>query len=305
MRGVIYLKKHLVKLRIIPYFIAIFLITILIQPNLIANEFIKNQNQFLYENTLYVGGSGPGNYSTIQGAINAASDGDTIFVYDDSSPYNEQLLIQKSINLIGENKETTIISHNSYLIIDIDTHNFTFQGFTVSGGGIGIAGIFSDSVICETVIDVIIAGIIVGYSQRNKFFNNTITTMEGYESSVAIDLYKSHNNEIYNNIIKFGDHGLSLWTSQHNKIYQNSISSFNIGLNLYWCFQNRFFKNTFLNNTNHLYFDNCSYNVLYRNYWDDWSNPLFRLFSGLRYCPFLNKTISGFMIDWFPALTPF
>ncbi|MBN2599728.1 MAG: hypothetical protein JXA75_04230, partial [Candidatus Thermoplasmatota archaeon] len=36
-------------------------------------------------NFLFVGGSGPGNYSTIQGAINAATNGDTVFVYDDSS----------------------------------------------------------------------------------------------------------------------------------------------------------------------------------------------------------------------------
>jgi len=38
-------------------------------------------------NTLYVGGSGPGNYTSIQDAIDDASDGDTVYVYDDSSPY--------------------------------------------------------------------------------------------------------------------------------------------------------------------------------------------------------------------------
>ena len=56
----------------------------------------------------YVGGSGPGNFTQIQDAIDNASNGDTIFVYDDSSPYFEHLSIQKQINLIGENKETTI-----------------------------------------------------------------------------------------------------------------------------------------------------------------------------------------------------
>jgi hypothetical protein len=33
---------------------------------------------------LYVGGSGPGNYTRIQDAIDDASDGDSVFVYDDS-----------------------------------------------------------------------------------------------------------------------------------------------------------------------------------------------------------------------------
>jgi len=61
-------------------------------------------------NWLYVGGSGPGNYTRIQDAIDNASDwGDTVFVYDDSSPYYEFLIINKSISLIGENKDTTII----------------------------------------------------------------------------------------------------------------------------------------------------------------------------------------------------
>jgi hypothetical protein len=36
---------------------------------------------------LYVGGSGPGNYSKIQDAVDNTSDGDTVFVYDDASPY--------------------------------------------------------------------------------------------------------------------------------------------------------------------------------------------------------------------------
>ena len=32
-------------------------------------------------NWLYVGGSGPGNYSVIQDAVDNASDGDTVYVY--------------------------------------------------------------------------------------------------------------------------------------------------------------------------------------------------------------------------------
>ena len=53
-------------------------------------------------NILYVGGSGPGNYSKIQDAIDNASDGDTVFVFNDSSPYNENIIVNKQISLIGE-----------------------------------------------------------------------------------------------------------------------------------------------------------------------------------------------------------
>ena len=45
--------------------------------------------------TLYVGGNGPGNYSTIQEAIDDASDGNTVYVYDDSSPYYENVEVDK------------------------------------------------------------------------------------------------------------------------------------------------------------------------------------------------------------------
>ena len=43
---------------------------------------------------LYVGGNGPNNYTTIQQAITNATNGDTVFVYDDSSPYFEHIIIQ-------------------------------------------------------------------------------------------------------------------------------------------------------------------------------------------------------------------
>jgi len=60
-------------------------------------------------NWLYVGGSGPGNYTKIQDAINASSDGDTVFVFDDLSPYYEHVSVNKSLKLLGEDKNTTII----------------------------------------------------------------------------------------------------------------------------------------------------------------------------------------------------
>jgi len=71
-------------------------------------------------NWLYVGGSGPGNFTKIQDAIDNASDGDTVFVY--SNIYYENLLINKSIQLLGENRQTTIVESVK------NQHTFTVQG---------------------------------------------------------------------------------------------------------------------------------------------------------------------------------
>ena len=72
---------------------------------------VKNNSIYTYSDgiILYVGGSGPGNYSNIKDAIDDARDGDTVFVYNDSSPYCENIIIDKSIRLVGEEKNTTVI----------------------------------------------------------------------------------------------------------------------------------------------------------------------------------------------------
>jgi len=77
-----------------------------------GNTFFKKDilKDAINGNTLYVGGNGSNNYSSIQEAIDIAEEGDTVFVYDDSSPYFENILIDKSsISLVGEEKNTTVI----------------------------------------------------------------------------------------------------------------------------------------------------------------------------------------------------
>jgi len=83
---------------------------------------------------LYVGGSGGENYSTIQAAINDANNGDTVFVYDDSSPYVENVIVNKSINLIGENRDTTVINGSGNgNTVNISADNVNISGFTIKG----------------------------------------------------------------------------------------------------------------------------------------------------------------------------
>jgi hypothetical protein len=83
-------------------------------------------------NWLYVGGNGPGNYSTIQAAIDDANIGDTIYVY--SGIYYEQIRISNasSLTLIGENMWNTIIDgEGAHAAVIICTYDNIFSNFTV------------------------------------------------------------------------------------------------------------------------------------------------------------------------------
>jgi F-box protein 11 len=84
----------------------------------------------------YAGGSGPGNYTTIQEAITAAAPNGTVYVYDDHAPYYEHLTITKPLNLQGANKETTIIDGNGTGdVISIHADSCCITGFTVQHCG--------------------------------------------------------------------------------------------------------------------------------------------------------------------------
>jgi nitrous oxidase accessory protein len=94
------------------------------------------QSQTNLATTYYVGGNGPNNYTTIQQAINNATNGDTVFVYDESSPYFEHIIINVSIHFIGENNTTTIIDgENQGDVVIFNADDITMTGFTVQHSG--------------------------------------------------------------------------------------------------------------------------------------------------------------------------
>ena len=162
--------------------IILLLIGISINPSTGYGVNNKSIKLILNGNTLYVGGSGLGNFTKIQGAIDNASDGDTVFVYDDSSPYYENVKIEITINLIGENKHTTIIDGNkSGTVVDIHAESVTVRGFMIRNSGNKSDGIYNGGPYC-LIEDNIITQNYNGYNQYgaskcvirdNKFINNT------------------------------------------------------------------------------------------------------------------------------------
>jgi parallel beta-helix repeat protein len=73
----------------------------------------------------------PADFKMIQAAINAASAGDTIIVKEGT--YTENIVIDRSINLIGENVKSTIIDgHKGSYAIYIAASRVNITGFTIT-----------------------------------------------------------------------------------------------------------------------------------------------------------------------------
>jgi len=73
---------------------------------------------------------GPADFHTIQEAINAAGNGDTIFVHNGT--YHENVIVNKTIYLVGENKSSTIICGNATGlrgVVDLQSENSSITGF--------------------------------------------------------------------------------------------------------------------------------------------------------------------------------
>jgi len=200
--------------------------------------------------TLYVGGSGPNNYTKIQDAINDSSNGDTVFVY--IGTYYESIEIDKSITLIGEDRNNTIIDANmSGDVVYVSADWVNISGFTIRGGYDGI-DIDSDY---NTITDNTISlnngsGIRLSWSSNsNKITGNTISS----NSFQGIKLYISSNNTITGNNISnngFWLNGFGIWlesTSNNTITGNNIISNYRIGIYIRLSNNNTITGNSFFN----------------------------------------------------------
>jgi len=154
-------------------------------------------------NTLYVGGTGPENYTKIQDAINDSVDGDTVFVYDDSSPYFENIIVNKSINLIGEDKHTTVIDgRGSGDVVSVSMDWVNISGYTIRNSGDGHS--FPPN-----------AGIKIN-SNFNTITGNTISN-----NNYAIYLYHAYKNIIQKNNLLNNERDAFFFGSSNNQWNQN------------------------------------------------------------------------------------
>jgi parallel beta-helix repeat protein len=182
----------------------------------------KSTLPILEGDTIYVGGSGSDNYSSIQAAIDNASSGDTVFVFNDSSPYFEKIIINKSINLKGEDRESTEIwGDYEGDVVNISADHVKITGFTIRYSGNWNAGIIIQSnfnVIEDNILLRNSDGIRIKSSHDNIISGNII----GSDEKDLYILENSNDNIIDNNTIRGGWAGIYVRFSSDRNIYSNN-----------------------------------------------------------------------------------
>jgi len=205
----------------------------------------------------------PDDYPTIQKAINSATDGYTIYVK--AGIYYENVVVNKTVTLSGENRSTTIVDGNWFgIVVNITANDVDISGFTIrhSGPDLGDTGIYlnsssnivirgnivtnntsgmwlkkaSSNVIDENVItNSTIDGIYLGASNSNEFSGNLIVN-----NTYGIWLERfSNKNVIRGNTVTGNFKGIRLaGKSERNTVYGNIVTENEDGIDLSSSFNN-------------------------------------------------------------------
>ncbi len=222
---------------------------------------------------------------SIQETINLAQSGDTVFVH--SGTYYEHVVADKTLLLVGEDRETTIIDGNmSGTVVKVTASSVLITNLTIQNSGNISGGIthFPDGRIIVSPSD---SGIIINNVSDCKLMNNVLTkNLVGIyllyatgntivennirENNYAgVELGLSYFNIISgNNITTNGMTGIYFWNSSDNYTYGNSITNnSHIGIMLSDYSTNNAISgnNIVTNNDNGIWFNFSSNNSIYHN----------------------------------------
>ncbi|MFO8133824.1 MAG: NosD domain-containing protein [Thermoplasmatota archaeon] len=179
---------------------------------------------------VYVGGVGPGNYSSIQAGVDAVNENGTVYVYPGT--YHENLVVNKSVSLVGEETTATVIDgggSGDVVHVSADRVNITRCTIQNSGhlwthpdydAGVELAGAancsLSDTRIANCTVGMVLAGSPSNAIRRNVVINN----------HYGLRVYNlSDNNTIaYNIVDTCVDEGIFLVSSKYNVLKNNTVS---------------------------------------------------------------------------------
>jgi len=153
-------------------------------------------------------------WNTIQEGINGVQDGGMIYVYNGT--YNEEILVNKSISMYGEDREGVIITGRN-TVITINNATLYMNGFTVRDGDIGILSTCSvrgRSTIENCIIRSTDVGILFDNSSYNAVQNCEIS---GNDIGIKI-INNSIRNIVKQSNISYTNYGVYILNSSYNQI---------------------------------------------------------------------------------------
>lgn len=276
-------------------------------------------------------------YQYVQEALKGASHDDTIYVYN--GQYHESIIIDKTVHLIGESNQNTVIngtdiySNNSITItspsVIIENFYLLDEDFTIHGNNycdrINLLSIEKPNCIIKEnyIVTNMECGIKINPKCDNtQIFNNYITAITN-----GINVIKASYNRIENNLINGGKgvhidnavqlEGLRIERSNYNNITLNNFEGNGYGVTIYFSNNNQFTQNNFINGGNikkignltiTIFSSNVYSYLINKNYWNNnyWDN-----YNGI--IPFhcvtdhiFAWTIDDFFnIDWHPVIEPY
>ena len=178
------------------------------------------------------------NYTTIQEAMDAneTSDGHTIFV--EHGTYLEHIVVNKSLTLRGESRDTTIIDGNGTGTVVWLSASSNITGFTIRNGEYGIqvrmfvfaAPVFTGHRIEDNrIVDNRYGGVGLRGCANNTLSNNIILN----NTLFGIHLWHAGNNTIINNTVVKNGHGIDFYGNCNDNILRNNNmtdNEYNFGL---------------------------------------------------------------------------
>ncbi len=204
--------------------------------------------------TWIVDDDGPADFHTIQKAINAASDGDTVHIYNGT--YLEHIVVNMSISLIGEDRSATIIDGNGTgTVMHVIANNTVISGFTIRKSGEK----FDEE-------PALWCGLMVG-GYEMPVANTTITNNYVKKNFIGVFLWFSINSTLVDNDIENNTWGVGLVNCIWNNIKHNTISNNGVGIVMDFASQNDIDGNNITSNKPvGLIIDDSSLNKIHRNH---------------------------------------
>jgi len=251
-------------------------------------------------------------YQHIQDAVDNASLSSTVFVKNGT--YYENIFINKTITLLGEDKQSTIIDGQNQS--DVIYVGYPANGVSISGFSIQNAGGDHGNNVFDAGIDL--------QSDHNIISDNILTK---HHIACLILFGSSHNIIEHNYIGDCNSSGIEFLSGRFNYIANNTIIN-NLNYGIYVSefgnsSGNLFFSNIFENNRQGITLFHSNNTIAHNNFLDNYVRHASSRFNIWIFSPSRNSWKSnyyddckqgfpkfipglfGFNFDWYPANDPY